>query len=531
MVIKKTMPLICFLAAAINLWGQSIPSYSITVSGPSSAGYYFCSPIKTGAGSGSFPPMHLILDHNGDAVYYKFFSGNNTGDFKIQPNGSITYNRLGKFYIMDSTFTIKDSVVVKNGFLFDGHDFQILPDGHFLLLGAETITMDLSSYHLFNGTNPGSSTATVKCGVIQEQDANKNVVFEWRCKDHFSFTDVDPLWLTNPNNVDWTHLNAVEQDLDGNFLLSVRHFNEITKIKRSDSSIIWRLGGNANQFSFTNDPNRFKAQHDIRRIANGHLTLFDNGSASPPHPCSAKEYLIDETASSAVLVWNYTENPNTFSRALGNVQRLPNGNTLVNYGMLNNLNQAFHVVTPNGTKAFEVVFSDTLRSYRAFNYQSLPWNLKRPVISCYSLGGQTYLDAGTGYNSYLWSNGATTQTIAITNTGSYFVWVPKGQGGFISSEKHVVSDLNNPCLNVSIQELNKAGLFTVFPNPFTNSMTIGLDDLRHSLVNIELYDLLGEKLYSASLKSHQIIPIQMDGLKRGIYFLKVNNQIQKVIKQ
>lgn len=527
---KKITFVIFALLQIVCAMSQNIPSFSTTVTGSLSTGYYFCSPVKIGAGSTSFAPLHLILDDKGGLVYYKYFNGNNTGDFKLQANGCITYSRLGKFYVMDSTFTLKDSVSIKNNLVSDGHDLQILSNGHYLLLGAENVTMDLSSYHLFNGSDPGSSSAIVKCGVIQEQDANKNVVFEWHSKDHFNFTDVDPAWLTNPNNVDWTHLNAVEQDVDGNFLLSVRHFNEITKIKRSDSSIIWRLGGSANQYTFINDPNMFKAQHDVRRIGNGNLTLFDNGSASPLHSCNAKEYQLDENSLTASLVWNYNENSTTYSRALGNVQRLPNGNTLINYGMLNNRNQMFNVVTSAGIKVFEIIFSDTLRSYRAFNYPSLPWALKRPVISCNTSGGQTYLDAGAGYGSYLWSNGATTQTISVSSTGAYTVWVSKGQGGFISSEKYTITDLANPCAISLDKELQQQAVVNVSPNPFTDAIHLSLDQITHSILNIDVFDLSGQKLYSERKSKTNHITIKTENLEPGIYFLKVNDMVKKIIK-
>ena len=99
---------------------------------------------------------------------------------------------------MDSTFTIVDSVRIKNGFIQDGHDMQILPNGHFLLLGWENITMDLSSYAIFNNNGTvGSANATVRCGIVQEQDANKNVVFEWHSKDYFNFTILTGLVISS----------------------------------------------------------------------------------------------------------------------------------------------------------------------------------------------------------------------------------------------------------------------------------------------------------------------------------------------
>lgn len=51
-------------------------------------------------------------------------------------------------------------------------------------------------------------------------------------------------------------------------------------------------------------------------------------------------------------------------------------------------------------------------------------NIVGPTIICDS--GPGNLDAGTGFDSYLWNNGLTTQTIPITAPGTYTVTVTKG---------------------------------------------------------------------------------------------------------
>lgn len=514
----------------IAFTAQVIPNYSITALTAGSQGYYFLVPYAFGTGSTTIYPRNLILDKDGKPVYYLSIPAY-TSDFKIQKDGRMTYSKGNKFYIMDSTFVVKDSVTTKNGVQFDGHDLQILSNGHFLLLGFENVSMDLSGYNLFNGTNPGSATANVKCNVIQELDAAKNVVFEWHCKDHYNFSDVDPAWLTNPNNVDWTHANAVEMDNDGNILLSVRHFNEITKIKRSDSTIMWRLGGNANQFTFTNDASMFKAQHDIRRLANGNITLFDNGkNTSPFHPATAKEYTLNENTLTATLSWSFVNNASQFSGALGDVQRLSNGNTLINYGRYFNSNTVFNVVTPSGGKVFEIAFTDTLRTYRAFNYPTLPWDLKRPVVSCYSSGGLFYLDAGPGHLSYKWSNGATTQTIQVTAAGDYQVVVPKGQNGFIYSETFTVSDINNPCQAVGIKFIeSKSSTLNLYPNPFISEFY--LDGSFNEQTQVVLTDIFGNDYPIKFNLSQNTIYVQVPELAAGLYFITVNEQKKKIIKR
>lgn len=513
---------------SVPSFSQTYPLYTATVLDSSSSGYYFLVPISVGAAA-AINPTHMILDKNGEVVYCKEFFSGNTGDFKIQQNGLMSYSGSNKYYMMDSTFTVVDSVRCKNGLIFDGHDMQILPNGNFLVMGWENITMDLSSYNMFNNNGTtGSTNAIVRCGVIQEQTPNKVVVFEWHSKDHFAFADVDSTRLTNPNNVDWTHFNGIDLDTDGNILLSSRHFNEITKINRSNGNVIWRLGGKANQFNFTNDGAMFSGQHDVRRIANGNITLWDNGKqGSPFHPGAAKEYQLDEINHTATLVWNYVNDSSQYSSAIGNVQRLANGNTLVNYGMIDSIT-LFNVVKSSGEKVFELNFTDGLRSYRVFNYDTLPWNLNRPEISCTEISGQYYLDAGSGYAAYKWSNGANTQTIPITAVGNYSVFVPKGTGGFIRSETFNITNVSDPCNSLTISVEISKPKFSIYPNPVTDKIV--LNGFSQN-IQFEIFNSIGEViLYGKNIEQNNL-----SFLSSGLYFLKVHagNEIltTKFIKQ
>lgn len=523
-----------FLALlASDSHSQSYSPFTITEYDSSSTGYYFTSLQKTGGNPQGIPPFQMILDSTGNVVYYKLFTpGLNPLDFKLQPNGLISYGYDGQYFLMDSTFTIVDSIACKNGVTTDLHDLQILPNGNFLILGIEEFQMDLSSYPLFGINNvPGSATANVEAGVIQEQDALKNVVFEWHAKDYFSFTDVDTAWLNNPNQVDWTHCNALEQDADGNILLSSRHFNEITKINRQTGAVIWRLGGNANQFNFLNDPMQFRRQHDIRRIANGNYTLFDNGDGAfnaPYHYASGKEYQLDEVNLTANLIWSYTDDVTEFSPAMGNFQRYIGGNSVISYGITSSHNKVFNVVNDAGQKVFEISFNDTLRSYRSFNYPTLPWTLNRPQVTCYEITGQYYLDAGAGHASYLWSNGLTTQMIPVTTTGSYSVFVPIGQGGFISSETIFVSDLSDPCNTLAISEHQSQANISAYPNPFHDELQITVNNNR-SQNPVQLINSSGKIIFSI-VPDESIFDLEVKHLAAGIYLLRYENVVKKIVK-
>ena len=503
-------------------------SYQFIEYMPGSTGYYFFAPVRQN-GPGSMYKNQMVLDARGEIIYYHPLVVGNAPDFKVHPNGLISYFKSNKFFLMDSTFTVVDSVSCV-GYDTDSHEFLILPNGHYLLLGSNIEVMDLSTYPMFyhNGSN-GSAAANVEYNIVQELDVNKNVVFEWHAIDHFQFDDVDENWLFNPFNVDWTHSNALELDDDGNILLSSRHFNEITKINRSDSSVMWRFGGKRNEFTFLNDTTPFLGQHDIRRLDNGDVSLYDNGyhsTSAPWHPARAQEYTLDEVSKTAFLSFAYIHDSAMYSRATGNFQHMPNGNALVNYGQVAFGNVCFVVIDSTGSKVCELIFPDTLSSYRSFNFQDLPWTFPRTTITCIDSAGTFYLDGGAGHASYLWSDGSTSRYLQITATDTFSVFVPFGDGGFLRSEKFIVDSLNDPCgLFTAPDEISgKENDLKIFPNPATGYFFVTATD-EGSPLRVRLYDLLGNNLIdkTASISKGNQVRVDASAMCKGVYLIEVAN--------
>jgi hypothetical protein len=162
-------------------------------------------------------------------------------------------------------------------------------------------------------------------------------------------------------------MNSIDLDNDGNLLFSSRNLEEITKINRQTGEIIWRLGGRNNQFTFVNDTLGFTRQHAIRRIPNGHITLFDNGDYHRPPFSRVVEYELNESARIATLTWQYHNTPDIFSEIMGYAQRLDNGNTLIGWG---SANPSVTEVRPDGSKALELTLPPGVCSYRSYRF---PW--------------------------------------------------------------------------------------------------------------------------------------------------------------
>lgn len=72
-------------------------------------------------------------------------------------------------------------------------------------------------------------------------------------------------------------------------------------------------------------------------------------------------------------------------------------------------------------------------------------DLGEPIIQC---GGTATIDAGNGFNSYTWSNGQTTQSITVNQSGTYTVTASNGQ---CESTGSIVVTIN-PVPSVTISE-------------------------------------------------------------------------------
>jgi hypothetical protein len=349
-----------------ELLPPDFPSITILAKDNPNEGYIFlCNFIKFSPGPNM--PYLMVLDNKGHPFLYKRM-GVSCLDFKVQNNNTFTYflgGLVNKFYSTSPSFAIKDSFYCGNGYSTDPHELLLFPNNHAYLMSYDSQRVDMSQ--IISGGNPN---AIVSGLIIQEIDENKNVIFQWRSWDHFNILDANHIDFLGAN-IDYVHGNAIDLDFDGHVLISSRHLDEITKINRQTGQIIWRLGGKNNQFTFINDTIStldsfyFSHQHAIRKLANGNYLIFDNGNFHSPAQSRVIEYDLDEVNKTATLVWEYRNSPKIYAFAMGNAQRLDDGNTVIGWG---SANPTMSEVRPDGTKTFELTFAPAVVSYRAFRH-------------------------------------------------------------------------------------------------------------------------------------------------------------------
>ena len=383
----------CIQAAdPVILNGVSVPSdyphVEITVNENPDTGNIFLN-----TGWTSTPNYNIILDNSGAPVWY-CRANDIRQDLKLQPDGRITQVIKGRdenmFIAMDSTYTVVDTFQAPSGYHTNEHDLKLLSDGHYLIIADKDTLIDMS--RIVSGGKP---EAVVKNNYLIEMDANDRAVFIWNSLDYFNIQDVaDDVFdvdLTE-KTIDYVHLNSMDVDHDGNFVISSRNLCEITKISRQTGEIIWRLGGEHDYFTWVNDEYRISCQHDICVLPNGNYTVFDNGNYhNPPFSGNDNSYKILSSDSTSyhplfsralelsvntgnwtvTKVWEYREIPDHYTWLMGNVQRLPNGNTLINWAESHF--PKLTEVRPDGSKAFELNFVDAHWTYRTFRF---PWSGK-----------------------------------------------------------------------------------------------------------------------------------------------------------
>ena len=375
---------------------SNFPTITIgTSNNPSTDGKLFITNQPSGAANKSIGNYLMILNNDGTPVKYMSLS-QASNLFKMEPNGlpSFNYRGSGNRIIMDTAFTAIDSFQCGNGYSTDGHDFLLLPNGHALVFGGDPQPVDMSQ--IVPGGNPN---AIVTGAVVQEIDESHNVVFQWRSWDYLSITD-SYFDLTSAS-IDLIHPNSITVDNDGNILFSMRHYSSIIKIDRNTGNIDWTLGGKQNQFTFINEneansPTYFSYQHDISMLPNGNLTLFDNGNQHPVNYSRGVEYQLDQINKTATLVWEYRHSPDLYSSAMGSVQRLPNGNTIIGWGLMSvSGSPVLTEVHPDKSIALELFLPVGQISYRALKY---PWVSEIPeadVTVFEILPGNTYTFTNT----------------------------------------------------------------------------------------------------------------------------------------
>ena len=341
--------------------GVNVPAHDVA------PGYVFVA-VKKGEGQDGL----MIMDDEGRLVW--FSRDRYAADFKVQSyrgepvltwwqGGVVAGHGVGEYVIFDDSYREVARVRAGNGYKGDLHEFSITPQDTALLTIYNEARADLSPIG-------GQSDGLVWEGIAQELDLETGeVLFEWHSLDHVGVGESYRQLEKDPEGpVDYFHINSIEVEPDGNFLIDAKGTYAVYKVDRETGKVLWRLGGKKSDFEM-GEGTRTALQHDARRQKDGTITIFDNGAGPPKVHEQSRGIVVDLDMDSmkATLVKEYTHPAKPLSTSQGNMQVLPNGNVFIGWGTEHFTSE----YSKEGELLFDLEFAGATQSYRAFR---LPWS-------------------------------------------------------------------------------------------------------------------------------------------------------------
>ncbi|NKB21773.1 MAG: PQQ-binding-like beta-propeller repeat protein [Alphaproteobacteria bacterium] len=195
------------------------------------------------------------------------------------------------------------------------HDFNRCPNGNTAYLAWELVPTEDAKAIIGGIAGSDHEDGGIYCDVVREVNPAGELVFEWRMMDHFPFEKY-PI-RPNRHRHEYAHANTCFVQEDGNFLLNWRDLDLIVLLNRETKELVWEM-----------EDRRWGGQHDPRRLDNGNITIFANGSEQVGPEFSRILELNPETGET---VWEYKGSPvdTFFWPRVSGAQRLPNGNTFI----------------------------------------------------------------------------------------------------------------------------------------------------------------------------------------------------------
>lgn len=371
---------------------------------------------------------------------------------------------------------------------------------------------------------------------------NADIVWEWNFKDHFiqdfdntkdnygdvalnpQLLDINFLGMTL-GEMNWLHVNSMQYNADlDQIILSSRLLSEVYIIDHStttaeaatDSGGVYQKGGDflyrwGNPIAYrqgTVSDQKLFGQHFPHWIGQGlpnagKIILFNNGLVRSPS-YSEIDIITPPTSSPGAYIYNtntafgplnpdyiYTAQVNTdfYSSFLSGAQQLPNGNILICDGQNGNL--------------FEIDSNE-----------DIVWQYINPV------GPSQIMSQGDDPESI------TNYLFRAERYAPEYMGL-SGRDLTPGLPIELSPDLSQCTIALSIDKVTFKDL-SISPNPVTNTLRI---DTKCKINKIELYNVLGAKIFSERLVQN----INFNTYNNGIYFLKIftpkGTLIKKIIKR
>jgi hypothetical protein len=346
------------------------PLIAVTASSPqTSPGDIFTAPY---AGPGPSGPM--IFDSTGSLIWFDPLPrGTEATNLQVQQSGGapvltwwqgrITLQGFGQGeeMIADSSYRQIGRVHAGNGFNADLHDFHLMGNGTALLTVFDPIECSLSS-------TGGPPAGAVSDSIMEELDISTGLVRrEWHSLDHVSLGDSYSSARSASNHwpFDYFHLNSIDQLPDGQTLISARNTSALYELDTMTGRVLTRIGGRHSDVRLGHGA-ATAYQHDAEVLADGTISIFDNGALPKVHPQTRGLIVSIDPHKRTDSVLRQLVHPNTplSSGSQGNLQSLPGGDLFMGWGS----EPYFSEFNAAGTLLFDAHMRGSYQSYRSYRF-------------------------------------------------------------------------------------------------------------------------------------------------------------------
>ena len=308
----------------------------------------------------------------------------------------------GHITVLNQNYETIKELRAGNHRLSDKHEFHIKDEKTGLIQIYQPTAVDLSEWA------SSRRQQWVVDAIFQELDIETGeLLFEWSSLDHVSpsdsVLDVDigqaGAGFNSSDAWDYFHINSVDKDEHGDYLISARNAASLFKISGKTGEILWKLGGlpSITSSDFQTQNFNFSFQHHARFIESTPektvISFFDNSAEGSENRggsevrynshSSGKIIELDTINWTAKVLFNGVAPDNLLAKSQGSTHVLPNGNVLVNWGSEGAVtefdseeNPIFHAYLDSGE------LGEKVQNYRAFRYS---WTgIPKEKIALYS---------------------------------------------------------------------------------------------------------------------------------------------------
>lgn len=385
------------------------PKLNITIPAKNtSPGYLFLAPFSgfadIGVSHGPRQSAPYIFTDEGDLVWsgFSYFSiwatnfqaGRINGEdilFSFEGSHNPNYGHgHGHITIMNKNYETVKELRGGNHKIIDKHEFHIIGEKAGVIQVYQPTPIDLSRWA------SSKHQQWIFDAIFQELDIETGeLLFEWSSLDHIlpdeSVLPVDEgqagAGFNSSDAWDYFHINSVDKDEDGDYLLSARDAAAVYKIDGKTGEIIWKLGGlpGITSSDFELQGFNFSFQHHARYLYTSPdkktqiFSLYDN-SAHGTENKEGKQVLYNSHSSGKIieintetwkakLLFNGVPPDNLLSKSQGSTQVLPDGHVIVGWGSEGAVtefdsdeNAIFHAYVDSGELGLKA------QNYRAFKF-------------------------------------------------------------------------------------------------------------------------------------------------------------------